>query len=276
MEELKRIWKKVSEALTDEMSAVAYDSWIKPITPEAIDEDKITIKVPFSVNKNMIMTKYLSLIESCVEAVTSRKFDIEVVVDDEDSGSVGTDPITVENTLNPKYTFSSFVVGNNNNLAYVASLAVAERPAKTYNPLFLYGGSGLGKTHLSTSIAKVLIERGFDVVYDSAQNIISDFEYERFGRGYGDMSDSRTDKYFDCDMLIIDDLGTEMANQFTVSCLYNIINTRINHSKSMIISTNLAQNEIRERYTDRITSRLFGDFMVMKFTGKDIRLQKLS
>ncbi len=142
--------------------------------------------------------------------------------------------------------------------------------------LFFCGTTGLGKTHLSTSIAKVLIERGFDVVYDSAQNIISDFEYERFGRGYGDNSDSRTDKYFDCDMLIIDDLGTEMANQFTVSCLYNIINTRINHSKSMIISTNLAQNEIRERYADRITSRLFGDFMVMKFAGKDIRLQKLS
>ncbi len=142
--------------------------------------------------------------------------------------------------------------------------------------LFFCGTTGLGKTHLSTSIAKVLIERGFDVVYDSAQNIISDFEFERFGRGYGDDSESRTDKYFECDMLIIDDLGTEMANQFTVSCLYNIINTRINHSKSMIISTNLAQNEIRERYSDRITSRLFGDFMVMKFAGKDIRLQKLS
>ncbi len=142
--------------------------------------------------------------------------------------------------------------------------------------LFFCGTTGLGKTHLSTAIAKVLIERGFDVVYDSAQNIISDFEFERFGRGYGDDSESRTDKYFECDMLIIDDLGTEMANQFTVSCLYNIINTRINHSKSMIISTNLAQNEIRERYSDRITSRLFGDFMVMKFAGKDIRLQKLS
>ncbi len=155
--------------------------------------------------------------------------------------------------------------------------AYAERfSTENGESLFFCGTTGLGKTHLSTAIAKVLIERGFDVVYDSAQNIISDFEHERFGRGYGDNSDSRTDKYFECDMLIIDDLGTEMANQFTVSCLYNIINTRINHSKSMIISTNLAQNEIRERYTDRITSRLFGDFMVMKFAGKDIRLQKLS
>ncbi len=141
--------------------------------------------------------------------------------------------------------------------------------------IFFCGTTGLGKTHLSTSVAKAVIDRGFDVVYDTAQNILSDFEFERFGRSYSDNSDSRTEKYFGCDLLIIDDLGTEMTNQFTVACLYNIINTRINHSKSTLISTNLTQNEIRDRYSDRITSRLFGDFTVMRFVGKDIRLQKL-
>ncbi len=160
-------------------------------------------------------------------------------------------------------------------------LCACKEYAKSFNGkssenLFFCGTTGLGKTHLSTAIAKTVIENGYDVVYDTAQNILSDFEFERFGRSYGDASESRTDKYFDCDLLIIDDLGTEMTNQFTVSCLYNIINTRINHSKSMLISTNLAQNEIRERYSDRITSRLFGDFMVMRFVGKDIRLQKLA
>ncbi len=148
--------------------------------------------------------------------------------------------------------------------------------ADTAENMFFCGTTGLGKTHLSTSIAKAVIERGFDVVYDTAQNVLADFEYERFVRGYGDTSEIRTDKYFDCDLLIIDDLGTEMSNQFTVSCLYNIFNTRINQKKAMIISTNLTQGEIRERYSDRITSRLFGDFMVMRFAGKDIRLQKLS
>lgn len=140
--------------------------------------------------------------------------------------------------------------------------------------LLFCGTTGLGKTHLSTSVAKVVIERGFDVVYDTAQNLLSDFEYERFGKSYGDNAEPRTVKYFDCDLLIIDDLGTEMTNQFTVSCLYNVINTRINQSKAMLISTNLTQNEIRDRYSDRITSRLFGDFMALRFTGKDIRLQK--
>jgi len=153
--------------------------------------------------------------------------------------------------------------------------AYAERftAGKGDNLLFC-GTTGLGKTHLSTSVAKVVVERGFDVVYDTMQNILSDFEYERFGRSHSDTSEPRTAKYFDCDLLIIDDLGAELTNQFTVSCLYNMINTRINHGKSMIISTNLTQNEIRERYSDRITSRLFGDFIALLFTGKDIRMQK--
>lgn len=142
------------------------------------------------------------------------------------------------------------------------------------NMLF-FGGTGLGKTHLSTAVAKAVIDKGFDVVYDTAQNVLSDFEYERFGRGYGDTSEVKTKKYFDCDLLIIDDLGTEMTNQFSVSCIYNIINTRINNSAPMIISTNLARNELRERYSDRITSRLFGDFLPLHFVGKDIRMKKM-
>ncbi len=137
----------------------------------------------------------------------------------------------------------------------------------------MLGGTGLGKTHLSTSVAKVVIESGYDVVYESAQGMISDFEARRFG---GDFESGRETRYFDCDLLIIDDLGVEVANQFTVSCIYNIINTRVNKKKSTIINTNLTQNELRSRYADRITSRLFGEFRPLLFTGRDIRAQKLT
>lgn len=159
-------------------------------------------------------------------------------------------------------------------------LDICEKYAKEFRgegsgSLLFLGSTGLGKTHMSTSVAKGVIERGYDVVYDTAQNILSDFEFERFGRSYGDNSEVRTAKYFECDLLIIDDLGTEMTNQFSVSCIYNIINTRINSSKPMIISTNLTKNEVRERYSDRITSRLFGDFMPLMFVGKDIRMKKV-
>lgn len=143
------------------------------------------------------------------------------------------------------------------------------------NLLFI-GKTGLGKTHLSTSVAKTAIEKGFDVKYDTAQNILSDFEYERFSRGYNtEPSESKTDIYFDCDLLIIDDLGSELSNSFTVSAIYNLINTRINQKKPMIISTNLYPKELRERYESRITSRLFGEFDSVLFKGTDIRQAKL-
>lgn len=142
--------------------------------------------------------------------------------------------------------------------------------------VMMMGGTGLGKTHLSTSIAKSVIEQGYDVVYETVQNVMSDFEYERFGRGYNtDAEEKKTDKYFDCDLLIMDDLGTELTNSFTVSCLYNLINTRINKHLPIIINTNLTHKELKERYEDRITSRLMGEFKVMPFAGTDIRQQKM-
>ena len=142
--------------------------------------------------------------------------------------------------------------------------------------LFFYGTTGLGKTHLSTSIAKAVIDKGYDVVYDTAQNVFSDFEYERFNRGYNEGTpESRTDRYFQCDLLILDDLGAEMTNQFTVSCLYNLLNTRLNLSKAVIISTNLTHAEMQKRYADRILSRLLGEYRQMPFVGEDIRMVRL-
>lgn len=147
-------------------------------------------------------------------------------------------------------------------------------PEKSPNLLFI-GATGLGKTHLSTACAKVVIERGNTVVYDTAQNILSDFEQERFRRDYSDSGEKLTQKYFDCDLLIIDDLGTELINSFIVSTLYNLINSRINSHKPMIISTNLSRNEIMSRYDSRIASRMIGEFLPFAFYGKDVRMQKL-
>lgn len=147
--------------------------------------------------------------------------------------------------------------------------------SKTSENLLFCGTTGLGKTHLSTAVAKTVIDSGFDVVYVTAQKMFDDFEFEKFSKSYSDTRGELTDRYFDCDLLIIDDLGTEMSTTFTVSCLYNLVNTRINTEKPMIINTNLEKEKMRERYADRITSRLFGEFSVMQFVGADIRAQKL-
>lgn len=148
----------------------------------------------------------------------------------------------------------------------------AENFGKGTKTLMFMGSTGTGKTHLSTAIAKTVIEKGYEVLYDSAQNIVSAFETDRFKSGYGPY-EPLADKYLECDLLILDDLGTEFVNQFTLSCLYNLINTRQNKGLCTLISTNLDYDELTAKYQDRIFSRLVGcDSKVLIFVGDDRRL----
>ena len=146
--------------------------------------------------------------------------------------------------------------------------------AKKQENLLLIGPTGTGKTHISTAIARALISEGYDVIYDSTQNIISDFEADRFRSGYG-REEPKSDKYLECRLLIIDDLGTEFINGFTVSTLYNLLNTRQNKGLATIISTNLSPDELARKYEDRIYSRIIGSgSKVLPFEGKDARVSK--
>ena len=133
--------------------------------------------------------------------------------------------------------------------------------------LLFTGGPGLGKTFLSACIARTVADSGFSVVYDTAGKLFSDFEAVKFG---GDRSDL-TRKYLACDLLIIDDLGTEMTTQFTQSVLYQVINTRLMEEKPVIVSTNLTTEAISHRYAGPIASRLLGSYQLCPFLGRDIR-----
>ena len=160
------------------------------------------------------------------------------------------------------------------NLERAKQYAAGFHPAKSDN-LAMFGGTGLGKTHLSTAIASEVIEGGWDVVYVSCVDMFADYEAQRFGNSTGTPTGADVSRYTDCDLLIIDDLGTELANQFTTSCLYGLLNTRLNRHLPVILSTNLETDEFRKRYWDRITSRVLGNFAIMPFKGTDIRRQKL-
>lgn len=156
------------------------------------------------------------------------------------------------------------------------SLSVAKNYCKNFSKskgnLLLIGKTGTGKTHVSTAIAREVINLGYDVIYDSVQNIISDFEDDRFRRGYND-DELKTEKYLECDLLIIDDLGTEFTTQVTVSCIYNLLNTRYNKGLATIISTNLSHDELARKYEDRIYSRIVGiGTKVVPFAGRDKRI----
>ncbi len=150
--------------------------------------------------------------------------------------------------------------------------AGGDNPPKS---LLFFGGTGLGKTHLSTALARVVIQRGYDVYYNSAVGMLSDFEFRRFGNSLAANEGEDVARYTECDLLIIDDLGTEVVNQFTLSCLYHVLNTRLNRQKPTVISTNLSHTDLRKNYTDRISSRLLGEYQPMPFYGTDVRQQKI-
>lgn len=148
--------------------------------------------------------------------------------------------------------------------------------AQSFNPhspnLMFMGGTGLGKTHLSLSIANVAINKGYSVVYGTSQNLLSDLQNENFGR----TENIYYNEYdvLNCDLLIIDDLGTEFKNSYSVACLYNIINTRILRKKPVIISTNFNHDDLNREYDQRITSRIAGEFSTLILEGNDIRYIK--
>ena len=135
--------------------------------------------------------------------------------------------------------------------------------------LLFTGGTGLGKTYLSACIARAVAENGYSVVYDTAGKMFSDFEAAKFG-GDGD----GTKKYLGCDLLIIDDLGTEMVTQFTQSALYQVVNTRLMEGKATIVSTNLGKTQLQDKYLPAIVSRIWGAYETLVFLGSDIRMMK--
>ena len=154
-----------------------------------------------------------------------------------------------------------------NNFEYCK--AYAENFTPDSSGLFMYGKTGLGKTHLSLAIANVVLNKGYDVYYGSIQSIMDKLEGEHFGRL--PREDSIKEDILTCDLLIIDDLGTEFVTQFTTAELYNIINSRILSSLPTIISTNLEMEQIAEKYTQRVASRIMGSADAIYFCGKDIR-----
>ena len=136
--------------------------------------------------------------------------------------------------------------------------------------LLLSGGTGLGKTFLSACIARVVSENGFSVVYDTAASVFSRFEDAKFRRDDG----GSEDRCMKCDLLILDDLGTEMTTAFVQSALYQIINGRLMEKRATIISTNLAPEDIGSRYGQAVRSRLEGEYEILPFFGEDIRRLK--
>ena len=149
----------------------------------------------------------------------------------------------------------------------------AYRFGRESESLFLFGAPGLGKTHLSAAIAREVSAEGWSVVYDTATHIFERFEQQKFGKEAEEVS-TDVERILNCDLLILDDLGTEMTTAFVQSALYQIVSTRLREHHATIISTNLSPGKISDRYSPQIASRIEGEYRLLPFVGTDIRKLK--
>ena len=188
--DLKSLWEKTLNIIKGEMSEVSFNTWIKSCEPISISSNTIKISVPNSFTQDILEKRYKDLVVNSIEAACSKLYNVDFIVasdiqeaeekeeknskiDDKSSVTVNDE---MSSTLNPKYTFDSFVIGNSNRFAHAASLAVAEAPAKAYNPLFIYGGVGLGKTHLMHAIGHYALQNNSNakVVYVSSEKFTNE------------------------------------------------------------------------------------------------------
>ena len=256
MENINDIWGNVTKQLRDEMSTVAFDTWIKPIKPVEVAGDSITLCVPGglqkgSLNKGMIMTKYRSLIESSIKNVTGKSLDLDVCFET-NSGVQTDDPIKQESALNPKYTFDNFIVGNNNNLAQAASLAVAETPAHKYNPLFIYGGSGLGKTHLIQAIGNFYLTNnpGKRVLYTTSEK----FTYELVNAIREKTNQDFRNKHRTVDLLLMDDVQFLATKELAQEEFFHTFNALYEAGKQIVLTSDRLPSET-PHLADRLKTR---------------------
>lgn len=179
------------------------------------------------------------------------------------------DDIAEGRSLSPRENMKTIFMDTQN---YIFNFDKKEGSKK--DNLLFSGDPGLGKTFLCSCIAKDLLDKGYTVIYQTAFNLMEVIERYKFKTdSFSYLDEENYNNLFTCDLLIIDDLGTEMVNSFTASELFNIINSRLNSRKKIIISTNLSLSEIRNSYTDRIVSRIVGNFQMYQFYGSDLRFK---
>jgi len=257
---IDEIWEKTLELIKVELTEVSFNTWLKAIHPISLRDNLIYFSVPDDFTKGILEARYVTLIKNALKQVTNKYYDIKFVTPTEDNYSSFTKESydknqqeeTVNLSLNPKYTFDTFVIGNSNRLAHAASVAVAESPAKAYNPLFIYGGVGLGKTHLMHAIGHYILKQNkkCKVVYISSET----FTNELINSIRDDRNNEFRNKYRNVDVLLIDDIQFIAGKESTQEEFFHTFNALYEANKQIIISSDRPPKEIRT-LEDRLRSR---------------------
>lgn len=253
---LDKYWATVKEALQENVSPIAYDTWLKSLVPYSMDDDTIVIKTRTPFHKNYIENTFLDLIKVTISHVMGKNYAVKII---EDSGVQDTTTIEVNNSpkekngiLNPKYTFDTFVIGKSNELAHAAALAAAENPGNAYNPLFLYGGVGLGKTHLMHAIGNHVINQNPNskVLYITTEK----FTNELIGAIQNNKTEEFRSKYRNIDVLLIDDIQFLISKERSQEEFFHTFNELYENHKQIVICSDRPPKDINP-LEDRLKSR---------------------
>ncbi len=253
---INEIWSEVMKLLEEELTSVGFSTWIETIVPVSLNKNSILLEVPSEFNLGIIKSRYKDLLQNALKIVTNKNLDIELTVKSgevqEKKDTTLDDASPVLSILNPKYTFSTFVKGNGNQLAHAAALAVAEAPATAYNPLFIYGGVGLGKTHLMHAIGHYVIEQKPEtkVLYTSSEK----FTNELINAIKDDKNEEFRSKYRNIDVLLIDDIQFIGGKERTQEEFFHTFNALYELNKQIVISSDKPPKEILT-LEDRLRSR---------------------
>ena len=269
MDILKEKWEEILYIVKveHELSDISFKTWLKPLQIHSVSDHKVTILVPSEqMGIDYITKKYMFPIKVAIAEYTGKEYDIEFILPEQAKksenkkmfasvNSVDNSASVERANLNPKYTFDTFVVGNNNKFAHAAALAVAESPGKMYNPLFIHGGAGLGKTHLMHSIAHFVLNENPEkkVLYVTSETFTNEL-IDSIRNGNTTAMTKFREKYRNVDVLLIDDIQFIIGKEATQEEFFHTFNDLHGNKKQIIISSDKPPKDI-ETLEARLRSR---------------------
>lgn len=265
--DLKNIWEEALKRFKDNLSSIVYDTWFSETELFELNNNTAKIKVPTHVHKKYLKENYNDLIGEIFTDITGSNFQFEYYTEKEleenikiNTDEVGVPAFNFDSNLNPQYTFDNFIVGKSNELARLSALAVAEKPGMMYNPLFLYGNSGLGKTHLMHAIGNYIVQNSKKkVLYVTSSDFVDEFVnlYKKSDVNNIENVQNFKKKYRDIDVLIIDDIQYLQTADKSQEVFFHTFNELYANNKQIIISSDRSPDDLK-RLEDRLKTRFYG------------------
>lgn len=274
-------WQKALEIMRNDLSVPSYEALFKPVEFDSETEDIVYLKVPSEFVKEMLATRFSSLIESTISQIRGKETEVEFIVVEKKKDPAEPPVVIPQNfTLNKNYTFEEFIVGRSNQLPHAAALAVSKNPGKTYNPLYIYGKVGLGKTHLLHAIAWELIKnfKDLNIMYVTTEEFTNEVIHAiQNAHSNGDLIDNFHRKYRNVDVLLVDDIQFLAGKERTQEEFFHNFNTLHNAGKQIVITSDCLPKEIstlEERLRSRFEWGLIVDIQEPDFETRVAILRK--